>query len=546
MSVYRFLSTNLLTGQIMGDWLPVTAQNFVRRINATGAFTGALNLTAGMPAEQRAYLAAVEPERSVLWAFQDSAPVWCGIIWDWPHQSILDNTLPISASTMESLFSRRLIEDDLTFTSADVFDIFRALASYALAKTPNGQVAGWTMGSNESGITVSVSYLASNQGTVAAAWSDLAAAYNFEYSVRPAVDASGNVYMSLDLGYPVLGLPLTSSGLAFSMPGNLLDYRFTRTGSTSSNKITATAPASPAGPALNQNSDFVTGTSPWVGNNDAAVAQSSAWGATGTYSIVFTGDGSTLNPELWSESIPVTPGTPYNMTATAFSPQGWATTRIELYWQTSALTTAGDAAGSTVDVTAGVTAGTALNCSSVSTADAAYCQVRITMLGTPASSVQMYITDAVFQISPGPSWISDLPHGEDLNVLGDGYPLLETSVSLSTVIVTSQAQINAYADGLLPALTGTQLIPMLTLGAGQIPAVKDITLGSYCQFTATSPLHPAQPDGSPGLQINGRVIGWTLYPPSSQQSEYSELQLGEITDVDGTTYTPFTGATPGG
>jgi hypothetical protein len=536
------MTSNLLTGKIMGDWLPITGQNFARQINAVGTFTGALNLSAGTAAEQRAYLAAVENEKSVLWIFQDSAPVWCGIIWDWPHMSILDNTLPLSASTMESLFSRRLILDDLVFADADVFDIFRGLAQYALGKTPNGQVAGFTMGTNESGIIASIGYLASNVGSVYDAWNDLIATYGFEYSIRPAVDPGGNVYMSLDLGFPTLGLPLASSGLAFSMPGNLLDYRWTRTGSTSANVIVATASNSGQAAALNENSDFETTIAPWTASNGATESQSTLWANTGVASILWTGNGSQSGPQVGTETISITPNTSYTLSCVTYSPQGWSEFEIHVDW--------GDEYGdylSTSESPATAVpsdAATSASYTVVSPVNAYEATMFLQMSGTPSSSIEMLADTAVFALTTQTvaNWQNNPPHGVDLVVLGDGYPLLESSASLSTVIVTSQAQINAYADGLLPAVTGTQLTPLLTLGADQIPAVKDIVLGSYCQFNATSPLHPALPDGSPGLQINGRVTGWTIYPPSAQQSEYSWLQLGSIEDLDGTTYTPFTGA----
>jgi hypothetical protein len=108
------------------------------------------------------------------------------------------------------------------------------------------------------------------------------------------------------------------------------------------------------------------------------------------------------------------------------------------------------------------------------------------------------------------------------------------------VNVTSQAQIDAYADGQLALLTGTQLTPLLTLGADQQPAVKDITLGSWCFFNATSPLHPAGPNGEWGLQLTGRITGWTLYPPTDQQSEYSALQMGTLEEIGGQIYIPAT------
>jgi len=391
MSTYRHMTTNLLSGQVTGDWLPIITQNFSRTINTVGSLSGALNLTAGTALEVINNRLALEPEKTMLWVFQDGAPVWNGIVWDQPHSSILDSTLPISCATPESLFQHRLITDDLTF-SGDLFDIFRGLASYALGKTPNGQMAGWTMGTNESGVVLEgVTYSATDMQTVYDAWSALISAYNFEYSVRPAVDASGNVYMSLDLGYPTLGLPLATSGLGFDMPGNLLDYAFPRTGSSAANTVYATAT-----------------------------------------------DGSAT--------------------------------------------------------------------------------------------------------SDGTSWASQLPHGQDIDgALAQGYPLLETSESLTTLATVTQAQVDAFADGQMAQLTGTQLLPTLTIGNDQYPAASSVTLGSWCQVTATSPLHQSPGNNVPGLQVVGRVVGWTLTPPAGTQTETTQYLLGEIDDADGT-YTPYSGA----
>ena len=35
-SGYRFLTTHILSGAVMGDWLPITGQSFSRSLNATG------------------------------------------------------------------------------------------------------------------------------------------------------------------------------------------------------------------------------------------------------------------------------------------------------------------------------------------------------------------------------------------------------------------------------------------------------------------------------------------------------------------------------
>jgi hypothetical protein len=544
LSRYRYLSTNILTGAIQGDWIPMVPQNCTRGINTVGTFTGGLSLAAGSARELRAWVAAMEPERSVLWVFQDSSPAWCGIIWDWPDMGRGDPPLlPISASTPESLFQKREISDDLVFTDADIFDIFRELAAYALSKQPNGQMAGFTMGSNQAGITASVTYNATDLKKVYDAWTDLISAYGFEYSVRPAVDASGNVYMALDLGFPEIGLPPESSRLAWSFPGALLDYRFPRTGSTSANRFTATASASGTLAALNAESDFEDGIGPWTGANGAAgtLVTSTDWSSSGTQSLSFHGNGSTANPLAQTERIPVTGGTAYGFSPTVFSEAGWAAAVLSIAWFSASGTLLSTTSAAAFAVAAATPVSNSVSGSAPASAVTAVAQVE--MQGNPASSVLMLADDAVFATSSPTSgnWQSQLPHGQDSIALAAGYPLLEDSGSLSTVTVTAQSQIDAFADGVLPSVTGTQLLPLLILGAGQRPAVSEVVLGSYCQFSATSPLHPAGDDGSPGLQLTGRVTGWTLYPPSSQQVESAWLQLGQVIDLGGK-YAAFTGA----
>jgi hypothetical protein len=550
MATYRYLSTNILSGQIQGDWIPMIPQSCTRAINTIGTFTGSLSLAAGSARELRAWVAAMEPEKSVLWIFQDTAPAWCGIIWDWPHQSILDNTLPVSASTPESLFQRREIRDDLVFTGADIFDIFRSLCTYALSKEPNGQMAGFTMGSNQAGITASITYNATDLKKVYDAQTDLISAYGFEYSIRPAVDASGNVYMALDLGLPEIGLPLAApdggpggSRLAWSFPGALLDYKFPRTGSTSANRFTATASASGTLSALNAESDFEDGIGPWTGVNGAAgtLVTSTDWSNSGTQSLSFHGNGSTANPQAQSERIPVTGGTAYGFSPAVFSEIGWANVVLSIVWFSAAGSVISTTSAAAFAVGAAAPVSSSVSGAAPATAVTAQCQVE--MQGNPAATVLMLVDDAVFATSSPTSgnWQSQLPHGQDDIALAAGYPLLEDSGSLSTVAVTSQGQIDAFADGVLPSVTGTQLMPLLILGAGQRPAVSEVVLGSYCQFSATSTLHPANDDGSPGLRLTGRVTGWTLYPPSSQQAESAWLALGQVIDLGGK-YAAFTGA----
>ncbi len=231
MSTYHSWVTNLLTGAVIADVVPLQIQSMSRQINGVGQLTGVLNLAANSDVQNTTYLEALEPRRSVLWVAQDGYPVWCGIIWDWTHQSISDRTLPISASTFESLFQHRHIDQILNFTG-DVFDTVRALVEFAVAKTPNGQVAGLTWTNAESGVTMPFSFQAADLKKVADAINDVATTANFEYTILPSLDSNGNGRFYLQLGYPYIGAPISQTGIALVYPGNALDYGFPRTGST--------------------------------------------------------------------------------------------------------------------------------------------------------------------------------------------------------------------------------------------------------------------------------------------------------------------------
>ena len=187
------------------------------------------------------------------------------------------------------------------------------------------------------------------------------------------MDSAGNLLTSVDLGYPYLGQPYPQSGLAYTFPGNLLDYEFTATGSSGGNRVIATAQA----PASSSTS------------STAASA-----------------------PALTGSAI-----------------------------------------------------------------------------------------DAVD--------------------ISNGYPLSETVVSAVGVNFTSDAQLDSYAAGHLPSVTGTQLAPVIILGNGQQPELSVTQLGSYASVAFTSAMHPPKASGAPGFTGTGRVVSWTLTPPTAQQAEYS-------------------------
>jgi hypothetical protein len=364
----------------MGDYLPIEPQSFSSVINGGGTFTGSLSLIPGSPQQNRANIAAVTPRKGVLWTLQDGVPVWAGILWDWVPTTVLQQQLPVQAATLDFLLSKRIIDSDLVFANMDVFDMARGIVQYAFSKTPNGQVAGVTYSSAKSGIQASLTFDGSQNQDCLSALGTLVSTYEIEFHFRPYMDQSGNLRISFDLGYPALGQPYPASGLAYSFPGNLLDYAFTATGSTGANRL--------------------------IGSAQNTTASSSG----------------------------------------------------------NALT------GSALDETD----------------------------------------------------------------IANGYPLTEEALSPTGVTFTTDQQVSNYCAGYLPSVTATQLAPMIVLGNGQYPPLSVTQLGSYASAAFTSPLHPANDDGSPGFAGIGRVVSWACYPPTSQQAEYLQVQMGAM---------PFEGST---
>lgn len=261
MSEFSYCATDLITGEVLADTIPLTVTSFSRQINGAGSLTGTLSLQTAAQVNQP-YVAALEVTRCHLWVLQDGFPVWEGIVWDWPHTSIAPPAvLPITAQTIESLFSRRLITDTLGYSHVDLFTAFCDLVTYGTSKdspyisplspaanrlpalaTDAMAVAGLTLPSGLAGATWSANYPYTDRKKVADAWADMIASGNFEYTFDPGLAADGSLGVFLRLGYTQIGRPLESSNLQFFFPGNVVDYAWPRTGSQSANGIWASAP----------------------------------------------------------------------------------------------------------------------------------------------------------------------------------------------------------------------------------------------------------------------------------------------------------------
>lgn len=378
MSTYRYLTTDLVTGTIRADTVPLHVTSFSRTlggIGQPGRLSGSLDLGA-LPSQSN-LLTALEPRRTLLWVLQDGYPVWAGVLWDWPVQSVASNVLQIEADELGSLFLRREIRTLLQYPSTDLYDVIRGLINYATGKT-GGAVAQLVHTTNTAGVTASPTptFPATNT-KVGTAADQFATQNSIEYAWDPGLSGSNNLSITLRIGNAAtMGRPYSQTNIQmrYGRGGNLVDYVWPRMGSTGANSVVATAPAA--------------GGITWTSN--------------------------------------------------------------------------------------------------------------------PAT------------------------HGLDSADLAAGYPLLENSVYYSGSTITAQSQIDAYADAQLARVAKSPTIGKAILAGGQQLTVQQIQLGDHGELIATSPMHPAQPDGTPGLITDARIIGWTVHPPGPNQAESTELFLGGV------------------
>lgn len=396
MSEYTYVACDALTGQLLADKIPLRVQSAGRVVSDVGQLTGYLQLTQDMELN-RGYIEALTPRRSMLFMLQDGWPIWGGLVWDTPHQSILSNQLPIVAKTPESILARRLIPGAGTFTG-DVFDIFRTLVTYGFGGEipqfpgiigPNAQLANLAMQEQDSGITDDFTLGVSNTATVGtnvysgtySSWQSilsacqtLATADEFEFTFEPTVDAQSNYGFLLRLGAPGLGR-YNDPAVVLNFPGNVLDYGRPVLGSQAANQVIMSASAN----------------------------------------------------------------------------------------------------------------------------------------------------------GSGDTYTSQAPHGIDSGDLDAGFPLLQIADSWSGVGVTSQAQVDAYADFELSAYSAGTMVPSVIIPGGAQPLARQVSLGDALTFTATSNLDPPDPvTGAPGLQLRARISGWTVTPPEENQAEQLVVALGAL------------------
>lgn len=138
--------------------------------------------------------------------------------------------------------------------------------------------------------------------------------------------------------------------------------------------------------------------------------------------------------------------------------------------------------------------------------------------GTAAANA----TGATFVSAPG--------FGLDTADLAQGNILRQTAATWPGTGPITQAQVNAWTQNQLAALTAGVMVPQLVMEPGAQPDLTQIGLGDAFNFQATSDLDPQLPGSrQPGLQLTARMVGWSLQPPGPEgQVEQLTIQAGAL------------------
>lgn len=109
--------------------------------------------------------------------------------------------------------------------------------------------------------------------------------------------------------------------------------------------------------------------------------------------------------------------------------------------------------------------------------------------------------------------------------LAAGHVLWETSTDHKSVESAATLQSHANAD--LDDMASGVVVPKFVVRGGMHPLFGTYSMGDYVRARITSPYHPQQADGSPGVDKKARILGWNVTPPEREQEKVT-LTVGAV------------------
>jgi hypothetical protein len=231
MAVWRYLAYDLVTNTLLEE-LPLRDVKFTGQLNRAGSFSAELQLNVQVQTSPGVYaskaaalLAATQCGRTVVYVERDGVLLDGFILWTRSYDYSSSGTkCTIGGNSLWSYFGRRLNNVDQVFSGADIVTIARTLINVAQAQT--GGSIGVTVGSETSGVTMSVTYNGYEHKNIGTAVEELSGQENgFDFGISVAY-SSGVPAKTLVCSYPRAGRNIGDSGHVFEMGRNLLEYAY--------------------------------------------------------------------------------------------------------------------------------------------------------------------------------------------------------------------------------------------------------------------------------------------------------------------------------
>lgn len=124
MATYRYYTTDLLTGNVLGD-IPLFGTYMSKTINAAGDFNGSFKLETGV-LNDNLLLACTEPAKTAIYVERDGLLIWGGIIWSRTYEA-QGKTIQLQGQTFESYFDRVALTEHFIQQKVEQVEIFKRL-----------------------------------------------------------------------------------------------------------------------------------------------------------------------------------------------------------------------------------------------------------------------------------------------------------------------------------------------------------------------------------------------------------------------------------
>lgn len=133
MPEYRYYTTDILTGQVLGE-LPLYGVFMDKKLKYAGNFTGTFRLDTGQHDDQE-LIDATYPQRTAIFCERNDVTIWGGVLWTRTRESNA-KTVQLQAQTFESYISKVRLRHDFIRTDNQLVllkDLIDLMQSYPRA-----------------------------------------------------------------------------------------------------------------------------------------------------------------------------------------------------------------------------------------------------------------------------------------------------------------------------------------------------------------------------------------------------------------------------